>query len=220
MSGSSGLSLVPYASLPAGLLTAIAARWLDRHLDVLLDHGVWAAIGAPADRGAPSSRNPALDLGAMLLMGLVAVSAESAGQMAAGMLLSSALLLCAWIDWRNRILPDVVILPLLALGFLAAMRWQPFVGTEQAVGGALLGGGMAWMVRILGRSMGIGDIKLLAAVGAWLGPMAATIVFLTSSIFMLIYFVFTKKWRKSGHSCFGPAVAAGSVLYLLFIFSF
>jgi Flp pilus assembly protein protease CpaA len=222
MTDSFGLSLS--AGIAVGLVTALAARWLDRHLDVLLDHGLVAAIGTPVVGDRPTSWNPLLEIGATFPMGVLPVVADSALQTAAGMALSAALILCAWIDWRHHILPDLVTLPLLAVGFLLAMSCQPFVDLGLAFCGAFLGWGMASLIRAVGRRlhgrMGVGDIKMLAAIGAWLGPVSVTIILLISSIFMAIYIIFFEKRHLNMSISFGPSLSIISIIFIIFIFIF
>lgn len=84
------------------------------------------------------------------------------------------LLTLGWIDWRHQILPDALTLPLIVLGlFVAGVMeqeelWNPLVGV--VCGYAALWG-IAWAYRRLrGREgLGLGDAKLLAASGAWVG---------------------------------------------------
>ncbi len=219
-----GIAHVPLAScawIPAGLMTAIAARWLDDRLDLLLDHGLAAILAASGAAKRPRAGFPGLEIGALLLMGSVSVAARTAVQMEAAMIFSAALLLCAWIDWRNRILPDLVVVPLLAAGLVLAAGWQPFVAGGQAVAGALLGGGMAFLTRRLGQGLrgrfGAGDIKFIAAIGAWLGPEAVALVLLVASMLAGIAIFFRRRASRRDPLCFGPALATGSFLYLLVV---
>ena len=84
------------------------------------------------------------------------------------------LLALGWIDWRRFILPDALTLPLIVLGLAAAWGlapdelWDRLAG---AVCGYLLLWAVAWVYRRLrGRDgLGLGDAKLLAAAGAWVG---------------------------------------------------
>ena len=99
--------------------------------------------------------------------------------------------------------PQIFVGTLLALACITDLRWRriPNVLTFSAAGAALLfhlatGGWTAagWSVvgYLLGallffplfalRGMGAGDVKLLAAVGAWLGPGQVVIVAVASSI--------------------------------------
>jgi leader peptidase (prepilin peptidase)/N-methyltransferase len=84
------------------------------------------------------------------------------------------LLALAWIDWRHMILPDTLTLPLIPLGLAVAgtlqpeALWDPLLG---AVCGYLGLRAVAWIYhRLTGRDgLGLGDAKLLAAAGAWVG---------------------------------------------------
>jgi leader peptidase (prepilin peptidase)/N-methyltransferase len=84
------------------------------------------------------------------------------------------LLALAWIDWRHTILPDVLTLPLIPLGLAAAGALTPENLPDPLLGiacGYLGLWAVAWGYRRLrGRDgLGMGDAKLLAAAGAWVG---------------------------------------------------
>lgn len=74
-------------------------------------------------------------------------------------------------DLRSRRIPNWLVLPFLAAGIavsLGSKSWNG-IGIEQSLLGAVLGlvlfGILAWM-----GGMGMGDVKLCAAIGAWVGP--------------------------------------------------
>ncbi|HXP97081.1 MAG TPA: A24 family peptidase [Telmatospirillum sp.] len=224
MTGSLGQSLIVSFIFLAGLATGFTARWLDQRLDILLDQGVLEAFVAPRVPEASTTWNPALEIGTVLLLGLVAATAESWERMVAGMGLSAALILCAWIDWRNHILPDVLLWPLLVTGVLLAAEWCLFVDVGQAFCGILLGYGMTSLVQVLGTGLcgrlGGGDVKLLAAIGAWFGPVAVTIIFLVSSFLMMVFLMCRRKEGCGALAPFGPVIATSTILYLLYISGF
>ncbi|RPH30128.1 prepilin peptidase [Buttiauxella warmboldiae] len=95
-------------------------------------------------------------------------------QLAAGLLLISALLTLAVIDATTLLLPDVLTLPLLWIGLLVNLNGC-FVPLQDAVAGALCGYLSfallsAIFTQLSGKAaLGGGDAKLLAALGAWLG---------------------------------------------------
>jgi leader peptidase (prepilin peptidase)/N-methyltransferase len=103
--------------------------------------------------------------------------------MAAVLLLTFAFIVMTGIDLYYYILPDVITLPGVALGLIwtgAAQLGAPIGGSPLATFpdafiGALAGGGglfaFAWLFkRMTGKDgMGMGDVKLLAMIGAWLG---------------------------------------------------
>jgi leader peptidase (prepilin peptidase)/N-methyltransferase len=87
------------------------------------------------------------------------------------------LLTAGWIDLRTWLLPDVVILPLIALGLAEAWLLASAGVIDRstgAVSGYLALWAIAWLYRRLrGRDgLGLGDAKLLAAAGAWVGASA------------------------------------------------
>jgi leader peptidase (prepilin peptidase)/N-methyltransferase len=84
------------------------------------------------------------------------------------------LLALAVVDLEHYLLPDSLTLPGIALGWLAQL-WHPDPGLLAAVNGALIGGGLlfllgeAWAFLREEEALGLGDAKLLAMVGAFLG---------------------------------------------------
>lgn len=115
---------------------------------------------------------------AMLLVALAVPALLVATPTAAMLLVSFALGLglavLTAIDVREYRLPDVLTLPLLALGLLVAwwldlapLWWRVL---SAVIGYALLAGTAFAYERLRGRpGLGLGDAKLLAAGGAWVG---------------------------------------------------
>ncbi len=72
-------------------------------------------------------------------------------------------------DLRSRRIPNWLVLPFLLTGIVVSIWTQGWHGLGQSLGGALLGlviyGALFWM-----GGMGAGDVKLCAAIGAWVGP--------------------------------------------------
>jgi leader peptidase (prepilin peptidase)/N-methyltransferase len=105
----------------------------------------------------------------------------------AGLLLTWALLALAGIDFRTQLLPDQITLPLLWLGLLLSL-WPVFVSPAQALLGAAIGylslWSVYWLFKLLTgkEGMGYGDFKLLAALGAWMGPVSLLPIVLLSSL--------------------------------------
>jgi prepilin peptidase CpaA len=60
--------------------------------------------------------------------------------------------------------------------------------------GFLAGGGVVFLMFVLG-GMGGGDVKLMAALGAWLGPAGVINVFLVAAIFGLIVVLSQALWQ-------------------------
>lgn len=88
--------------------------------------------------------------------------------------LVAGLVVITFIDLDHQIIPDVISLPGIVIGFLCSF-FVPWVGWFDSLTGILLGGGLllaiAWLYQVLAKrdGMGGGDIKLLAMIGAFLG---------------------------------------------------
>lgn len=129
---------------------------------------------------------------------------------------AAALVLFACIpDLRTRRIPNALTLgaAVVALAFHAATAG--FSGLAMSAGGWLLGAALFFPFFAL-RGMGAGDVKLLAAVGAWLGPAQVIWVALITSVaggvlglFVALFYGYLRKaldnlfsllmqWRVSG----------------------
>ena len=93
----------------------------------------------------------------------------------------------SFIDLEHRIIPDRLSLPGILLGLMTAY-WVPGLGLISGLVGAVLGFGLfygfAWFYfRWKGRhGLGGGDVKLLAMLGAFLGPAGVFSTILISSV--------------------------------------
>ncbi len=83
-------------------------------------------------------------------------------------------------DLEQGLIPDAIVLPALGTGILFSLV-SPSITLANSLAGALLGGGVLVAVALLSRGgMGGGDIKLLAALGAWLGPRQVLLILFLS----------------------------------------
>ncbi len=127
------------------------------------------------------------------------------------------------------LLPCIV---LMTVGFFIG-RGMSGVPSEmlQAIGasfaGYLMGGGLIWGIRILGtlgfgrEAMGLGDVHLLAAVGAVLGWADPIIIFFLAPFFGLIWAVYSigaaSLFRTARRELpYGPHLAAATLALLVF----
>ena len=86
--------------------------------------------------------------------------------------------------------------------------------------GYLVGGGVVWAIRIFGNlafnkdSMGLGDVHMMAAVGACLGWTNPALALFAAAYLGLLWWVVMRVWkgRASKHLPFGPFLACGSIL--------
>lgn len=137
-------------------------------------------------------------------------------QAGTGLLLTWILIALAGIDVRTQLLPDQMTLPLLWLGLLLSL-FPLFVDSHASIIGAIIGylslWSVYWLFKLLTgkEGMGHGDFKLLAALGAWMGPGALLPVVLMSSLIGTVVgggFLAIRGHSRATPIPFGPFIAA------------
>ena len=89
------------------------------------------------------------------------------------LLFACAMIVLFVIDLEHRILPDVITLPGIGVGFLCSFIMPP--GWIDSLVGLVVGGGSLWLMGEVyfrlrhEEGMGFGDVKMLAMIGAFLG---------------------------------------------------
>jgi leader peptidase (prepilin peptidase) / N-methyltransferase len=135
-----------------------------------------------------SARYPLIEL---LTAGLAALSVARFGVTpwaAVAVAFVCALVVVSVIDLDHGIIPDVISLPGILVGLAVSALVPGGVGLWDAFAGAVLGGGLLWAVaagyqRAAGlEGLGLGDVKLLAMIGAFLGWQSLPAVLLVASI--------------------------------------
>ena len=135
-------------------------------------------------------------------------------------LLLSAMLAVAFIDWEFMIIPDPISLGLLGVGLLAAPFIGPGLGPALlgalVAGGLLLAVGWIWEKARGVEAMGGGDVKLMAAVGAFLGVLPSLLViFMGAFLGAVVGTIFLQR-RGRSRLAFGTflALATGIVVFV------
>ena len=170
-----------------------------------------------------SLRYPLVELLCAALTLLVAYRFGAGVETVFACLFTWALISLSFIDIEHQLLPDNITLPFLWLGLLC--NWFGlFTDLHSSLLGAAAGYLIFWLVMqafklITGRDgLGLGDLKLLALLGAWAGWQAlATIIFLSSTLGSLvgIYLVFFRRRQRSAPISFGPYLALAGWLSLV-----
>jgi leader peptidase (prepilin peptidase)/N-methyltransferase len=138
-------------------------------------------------------------------------------------ILSSALIIIAFIDLQEQIIPDVISLPGIVVGLILSFI-VPYISFINSVLGALVGGGIILIIAWVGskifkkEAMGGGDVKLTAMIGAFLG-WRYTLISLFWGFFLGaligIILIMTKIKKREDAIPFGPFIALGSIITLL-----
>jgi len=144
--------------------------------------------------------------------------------MAGFFVLIAALLTISVIDMRLQIIPNVISLPGIAVGFLFAVSSR-YITWIDSLYGIFLGGGILYIVAGLYQllrkkeGMGGGDIKLLAMLGAFLGWQSLPFIILASSLagsLIGLTAIALGKRSAAARIPFGPYLAGAAVVYLFF----
>ncbi len=156
--------------------------------------------------------------------------------------LSGALIVSTFIDLDFTILPDEITLPGILVGLACGagfpwllpglpdpelMAWAPAAIRANAAGflvallGALVGGGTIYAIGVFGKllfrkeAMGFGDVKYMAFLGAFLGPMGVALglflAVLSGALFGIGKFVL---FRRMGYVPFGPFLSVGAAVMI------
>jgi len=97
-------------------------------------------------------------------------------------------------DWRWRRIPNGLTVPALALALVFHTVVAGAMGIKAAGLGFVVGFGVMFVLWLIGGGGG-GDVKLLAALGAWLGPGLTMILYLTSVALAALIAVGVMLWR-------------------------
>ncbi len=188
-------------------------------LSWLLLGGRCRACGAPI-----SARYPLVELGNGALWAAAFWKAPSWVDFASGAFLCSACLALAWIDADVQLLPDAITLPGIAVGLLLSflsLQRTP----RQALLGAAIGAGSLYLVGWTWSklrdvdAMGLGDVKMLGMIGAFLGSWGVFLTVFFASVLGSLVGLFLILARRGGLRTaipFGVFLAIGAVAAYFF----
>ncbi|MDD2941322.1 MAG: A24 family peptidase [Acinetobacter harbinensis] len=168
-----------------------------------------------------SIRYPLIELLTAICSLVIALVFGASLQMLFGLLLTWTLIALTFIDFDTQLLPDRYTLTLAALG-LAVNSYAIYTSPTAAIWGYIIGFLCLWIVYYLFKivtgkeGMGYGDFKLLAALGAWMGPLMLPLIVLLSSLVGAIIGIILLKIRKENKAfAFGPYIAiAGWIAFI------
>lgn len=138
-------------------------------------------------------------------------------------LFAAALVAITFIDLDHQIIPDVISLPGIVVGFACSFA-VPWMTWLDSLLGIVIGGGSLYLVAVgyelltKKEGMGFGDVKMLAMIGAFLGWKAVfPVIFLSSLAGTLVGVPLMLIKRADGKLAipFGPFLALGALVMVL-----
>ena len=165
-----------------------------------------------------SARYPAVEAATAVLYAAVAVGRHGGLDLVLGLLLVTALVPITLIDLDLRLIPNAITLPASVAAVAAAALLDPGFLTEQLVAGAAAGGFFLLAALAHPRGMGMGDVKLAAMLGLYLGRAVAPAVMVALVAGVLVgALVIARKGAREGRRTavpFGPFLALGALVAL------
>ena len=131
----------------------------------------------------------------------------------------AVLIWCSLYDFWHFIIPDLGVLILVGLGTAWALSIYGSLPLALVLSG-LLWAATLWALRSAFRvlrgieTLGIGDIKLIGALGLWLGPLATAHALLIASLSAICFLVIIKIWTLRDVPITEIALPFGSFLCL------
>jgi leader peptidase (prepilin peptidase)/N-methyltransferase len=167
-------------------------------------------------------RYPLVELATAALFAALYLRYGPDARLLATWLAGAALVAVAFIDAEHWIIPDEITLPLIPVGL--AFAWlAPAPTLLEALAGVVLVGGGMWGLSLAAEwwyghtALGMGDVKLVAMLGAFLGAEPALGVVLVGSLFGLLQALPALIAGRAGRRSripFGAALAAAGILHL------
>jgi len=136
-------------------------------------------------------------------------------------------IVATFVDFGHRIIPDEVSIGGMIAGVFFSLIipqlhgvHSPFLGFGLAVLGLLVGGGIIYLMGVIGdfvfkkETMGGGDVKLMGMVGAFLGWKLAILTFFLAPFFGAGFGIVEKIRTKDSTIAYGPFLIMGALVSL------
>lgn len=143
-------------------------------------------------------------------------------------LVTLSLTVITFIDLEHQVIPDVITISGIILGVIVSIfmpllqdsfTWK--LSLVNSLLGVLVGGGLIYLTGVLGKlafkkeSMGGGDVKLMAMLGAFLGWKLAILIFFLAPFFGAPIGLYVKFVKKQDIIPYGPFISLAAFVAML-----
>ena len=156
---------------------------------------------------------------------------------AAYTIMTCGFIVATFVDFAHRIIPDEISVGGMFVGLIMSLFIPQLHGIDPSryphvlpylyslgwsLFGVLIGGGSIYLMGLLGdvifkkESMGGGDVKLMAMVGAFMGWKLALLTFFLAPFFGAFYGIVEKIRTKDSTIAYGPFLVLGALLSLFY----
>lgn len=143
------------------------------------------------------------------------------------LIFACGLIVATFVDIEHRIIPDEISVGGIAAGLLLCLLFPSLQGTSNhwwslwySFIGAMVGGGVIFIMGVIGdwifkkESIGGGDVKLLAAIGAFVGWQKVLLAFFVAPLFGAIVGIIIKIKTKESIIPYGPFLSLAGLVSL------
>jgi leader peptidase (prepilin peptidase)/N-methyltransferase len=147
-----------------------------------------------------SVQYPIIEVVTAVVWVLVAVITPPGWLLVSRLILANALIVLFMIDLEHQLLPNAITLPGIVIGLLLSFVAPP--GTVNSLLGIVLGGGVLYAIAAgyyvvrKEEGMGMGDVKMLAMIGGFLGWRAVVLTLVLASFTGAVLGLAIMAWRK------------------------
>ena len=163
-----------------------------------------------------SPRYPLVEALTGLLFGLAAYKFGLSLELISALVLIAVLVALAGIDLEHRLLPNVIVGPAAAIGFVLSVAGDPSRWWVYLVSAVGVAAGLFALALAYPGGMGMGDVKMGGMLGAFLGPYAVLTIFLGALVGALGggLLIATRRIQRRSALPFGVFLAIAGVLTL------
>lgn len=211
-----GESIVTGRSRCPGCGTTIAAYDNVPVISWLLLRGRCRSCG---ERISPRYPLTEIAMAALFAATTLILGTGDAGELALGLVLCALLVTITLTDIERRVIPNAVLLAGAMIGLAIAAAADPAGLAERAIAGGAAGGFLFLVALAYPRGMGMGDVKLVAVMGLYLGRAVAPALlfgFAAGALVGLALIARRGAAARKQAMPFGPFLALGGIVGLWF----
>lgn len=223
MLSSAGTAADAVALALSALAGGLAGAWVNRAAGAFPwpESGVRGVLRPGAGRRAV--RRPIVEVGTAVLLVLTVLRFGLAALLPAFLLGAVAAVLLAVVDLQHQVLPDRVVLPVLAAGTLLLTAAAAGTGQWPELLRAVLGAAALFatylaLALVSPGGLGMGDVKLAALLGLYLGwlgwpaVLLGTLAAFAGQALAALVLLAARRVQRTGALPFGPAMLVGAAL--------
>jgi leader peptidase (prepilin peptidase)/N-methyltransferase len=165
------------------------------------------------------ARYPLTELGmaALFAATVLILGTDDVTELVLGLALCALLVVITLTDLERRVIPNTVLLTGALVAVAVAAIGDPSSLPDRAIAGAAAGGGLFLVALLYPRGMGMGDVKLAAVMGLYLGSSVAPALIIGFAAGALVGLALIARRGAEARKQavpFGPFLALGGVLAL------